>query len=467
MTQKVLIRGGRVIGGPAHSCDVLVEDGVIRAIAPAIELDDAEIVDATDMLVAPGFVDTHRHLWQTSIRGVAADWSLVEYIRFIRLGFATAYRPEDVWISNHVGALEALDAGITTVCDYCHIIRSPEHADAGIEGLDAAGIRGQFYYGFYDVPTAPPVFANHASRVHHAGQFFEQHFRSRSSDALVTMGLALTEFGLVSIEQTAAEIAVARELDAPITMHMGTLSTPDGVSRLHKAGLLGERMLHVHCNASTDAELQLIADSGGTISITPETELQMGMGYPVTNRALAVGLKPTIGIDIVSDYSGDMLSQMRLTLQTARAIDNQKVLDTGRMPPEIDLKVADAYRFATSYGAEAIGLGSQIGSLEVGKQADIILIRQDGIHHAPRTADPVASIVLQTRPSDIDSVFVAGVARKRHGALVGVDLAAVRARAQASADHLAAAFENAMADTQNTSTRSVYASEVARATRTD
>src|SRR5690606_38971843 len=162
-----------------------------------------------------------------------------------------------------------------------------------------------------------------------------------------------------------------------------------------------------------------------------------------------------------------MLAQMRLTLQTARAIDNQKVLDAGRMPPEIDLKVADAYRFATSYGAEAIGLGSQIGSLEVGKQADIILIRQDGIHHAPRTADPIASIVLQTRPSDIDSVFVAGVARKRHGALVGVDLAAVQARAQASADHLAAAFETAMADTQNPSTRSVYASEVARATRPD
>ncbi|MGO4837928.1 amidohydrolase family protein, partial [Rhizobiaceae sp. 2RAB30] len=241
---------------------------------------------------------------------------------------------------------------------------------------------GQFYYGFYDVPTEPPRFRDHASRVEHARAFFDGRFRSRPSSALVSMGVALTEFGLVPIDRTAAEIAVARDLDLPITMHMGTLSTPDGVSRLHNAGLLGPRMLHVHCNASSDDELRMIADSGGTISITPETELQMGMGFPVTNRALAAGLKPTLGIDIVSDYSGDMFAQMRIALQTARAIDNQKVLDTGRMPPTIDLTVADAYRFATADGAEAIGLGSQVGTLDVGKQADIILIRQDGIHYA-------------------------------------------------------------------------------------
>lgn len=466
MRSKTLIRGGRIVGGPAEPADLLIEEDVIRAIGRSIDVADADVVDATGMLVAPGFVDTHRHLWQTSIRGVAADWSLVEYIRFIRLGYATAYRPEDVWISNHAGALEALDAGITTICDYCHIVRTPEHADAAIEALDAAGIRGQFYYGFYDVPTEPPHFRDHGSRVEHAKAFFLRHFSERHAGALVSMGVALTEFGLVPIDRTAAEIAVARDLDLPITMHMGTLSTPDGVSRLHNAGLLGPRMLHVHCNASSDEELRMIADSGGAISITPETELQMGMGFPVTNRALAAGLKPTLGIDIVSDYSGDMFAQMRIALQTARAIDNQKVLDTGRMPPTIGLAVADAYRFATADGAEAIGLSRQIGTLEPGKQADILLIRQDGIHHAPRAADPVASIVLQARPSDVDSVFVAGIARKRGGKLVGVDLPAVLSRAQASADHLAAEFETAMARTGNTATKSVYASEVARATRT-
>jgi cytosine/adenosine deaminase-related metal-dependent hydrolase len=465
VTKKLLLKGGRIVGGPPIPADLLVEDGLIAAIAPDIDAAEAEVVDATGMLVAPGFVDTHRHLWQTSIRGVAADWSLVEYIRFIRLGYATAYRPEDVFIANHAGALEALDAGITTVCDYCHIIRTPAHAEAGLDGLDAAGIRGQFYLGFYDVPTEPPFFADHAARVAHARAFLGAQAKARPAGSRVGVGVALTEFGLVPIEATAEEIAVARDLDLPLTMHMGTLSTPDGVSRLDRAGLLGPRMLHVHCNASSDEELKRIAGSGGTISITPETELQMGMGYPITNRALAVGLRPTLGIDIVSDYSGDMFAQMRIALQTARAIDNQKILDEGRMPPEIGLKVADAYAFATLDGAEAIGLGRETGSLAVGKQADILLIRQDGIHHAPRAPDPIAAIVLQARPSDVDSVFVGGVARKRGGRLVGVDLDAVRSRAQASADHLAAAFEQAMAGTAATATRSAYASEVARATR--
>ena len=168
MPKKILIQGGSVVGGPSGPCDLLIEYDRIAAIAPSIAADDAEIVDAAGMLVAPGFVDTHRHIWQTGIRGVAADWSLVEYIRFIRLGYATAYRPEDVWISNYTGSLEALDAGITTVCDFCHIVRTPDHADAGLEGLSAAGIRAQFYYGFYDVPTDPPYFADHAARVAHA-----------------------------------------------------------------------------------------------------------------------------------------------------------------------------------------------------------------------------------------------------------------------------------------------------------
>jgi 5-methylthioadenosine/S-adenosylhomocysteine deaminase len=464
LTTRILIKGGRVIGGSAEPSDVFIEDGVIRAIAVGLEASDAEIVDAKGMLVAPGFVDTHRHLWQTSIRGVAADWSLVEYIRFIRLGYATAYRPEDVWISNYAGSLEALDAGITTICDFCHIVRTPDHADAAIEAMDSAGIRGQLYYGFYDVPSEPRYFLDHEARIDDAKAFFARHFGKRSVGAQVSMGVALTEFGLVAIDRTAAEIAVARDLDAPMTMHMGTLSTPDGVSRLRRANLLGPRMLHVHCNASTDDELRMIGDSGGTISITPETELQMGMGYPITNRALSLGLKPTLGIDIVSDYSGDMFSQMRIALQTARAIDNQRTLDTGRMPATIDLTVADAYRFATSNGADAIGLGREIGSLEPGKRADILLIRQDGIHNAPRAPDPIASIVLQARPSDIDSVFVSGVARKRGSRLVGVDLPAVIGRAQASADYLAREFTTAMARTAKTATNSTYASQVARAT---
>ena len=460
MKPTLIIRNGRVVGQPAAT-DILVKDGAIAAIGPALVVDGAETIDAAGMIVMPGFVDTHRHLWQTSIRGVAADWSLVEYIRNIRLGYATAYRPEDVYVSTYVGVLEAMDAGITTLGDFCHIMRSPEHAEAARQALVDSGMRVRLYYGFYDIPEEKPVFASHADRLAHA-RAFRRSFGGPYD--LVSMGVALTEFNLLPITDTAAEVELARELDLDITMHMGTLSTPDGVTRLDRAGLLGPRMLHVHCNACTDAELRRIADSGGKLSITPETEMQMGMGFPTTNRALAAGLRPTFGIDIVSDCSGDMVSQMRLALQTARAFDNQIVLDRGTMPVTVPLTVADAFDFATKDGAAALGLENTTGTLQVGTRADIVLMRTEGLHHMPRTADPVATIVLQSRPGDVDTVLADGVVRKRGGKLLGVDLSALATRAQASCDYIAAAASDTAARASMANTASVYAAGVTRMT---
>ncbi|MBS0248690.1 MAG: amidohydrolase family protein [Proteobacteria bacterium] len=461
---KTLIRNGHVVGQTTATCDVLIEDGRIVAVGPALAAGNAQIIEAAGMLVAPGFVDTHRHLWQTSIRGVAADWSLVDYIRNIRLGYATAYTPEDVYIATYVGALEAIDAGITSLGDFCHIIRSPEHAEAARQALIDSGLRARLYYGFYNIPDEKPVFADHAARLAHARDF--RRAFGTSTD-LISMGVALTEFNLQPIERTTAEVHLARDLDLDITMHMGTLSTPDGVSRLREAGLLGPRMLHVHCNASTDAELAQIAGSGGKVSITPETEMQMGMGFPITNRALKAELRPTFGIDIVSDCSGDMFAQMRLALQTARAIDNQVVLDTGKMPVSIGLTVANAYRFATLDGAAAMGFDGLVGAIAPGLRADIILMKIEGVHHLPKTPDPIATIVLQARPGDVDTVLVDGVVRKRAGKLVNVDFAAIGCRAQTSADHLAEAARDAAAHTGATATASVYAAGVAKMTGTN
>lgn len=464
MTKQTLIKGGHVVGLDAATADILLEGSVIKAVEREISADGARVIDASGMIVMPGFVDTHRHLWQTSIRGVAADWSLVEYIRNIRLGYATSYRPEDVYISTYVGALEAIDAGITTLCDYCHIIRSPEHTEAAVQALRDAGMRVRFHQGFYDIPDEHPAFRDHAARLDHARAVRAGMFAGTSPSDLISMGVALTEFGLVSIDKTRAEVELARELDLPITMHMGTLSTPDGVSRLRNAGLLGPDMLHVHCNASSDEELRQIADSGGHVSITPETEMQMGMGFPITNRALAAGLRPTFGIDIVSDCSGDMFAQMRLALQTARAIDNERVLETGKMPVTIDLTVRDAFDFATIDGAAAMGLRDQVGSITPGKRADIVLLSMDGIHHMPPSPDPLATIVLQARPSDVHTVIIDGVERKRDGKLVGAELASIRERARASAEHLAAAISDAAIRTGGTNTAAVYAGAVAQAT---
>jgi 5-methylthioadenosine/S-adenosylhomocysteine deaminase len=440
---RQFLKGGRVVtldaANTQHAAaDILVERGRIVAIGPDLPCpSDAETVDLAGRIVMPGFVDTHRHSWQTGIRGVAADWSLHEYVRHIRLGYARVYRPEDVYISQLVGLLEALDSGITAMCDFCHIMNSPAHADAAMDAVQAAGMRTRLHYGFYDVPLPQPVFVDHASRLADARRFVK---RFDSGLGVASLGVALTEAKLVPPEATRAEIAFAREHGIPITAHMGTLSTPDAVARLGADGLLGPDILHVHCNFSSDDELKMIRDSGGAVSCTPETELQMGMGFPVIGRLMALGMAPSLGIDIVSDYAGDMFGQMRLGLQVERALRNEPLLRTGKMPGGISPSVLDALRFATGNGAAAMGLARDIGSLEAGKRADIIALRQDGLHFMP-PAPVIPAIVLQARASDVEFVMVDGNIRKRDGRLLRHDIARLRASILATQEHLNAALD--------------------------
>lgn len=432
-----LLKGGLVVtmaGGDDGPADILVEGDRIAAIGRDLGVAEAEVVDLAGHLVLPGFVDTHRHCWQTGIRGVAADWSLHEYVRHIRMGYARRYRPRDVHVSILVGLLEALDSGITTVADFCHIINSPAHADAAVTAMADAGIRTQLYYGFYDVPLARPAFAAHADRVRDAERLAGR--LAGQALGIGRLGVALTEAKLVTPAETRAEIDFARAHGLPITAHMGTLSTPDGVAQLGRAGLLGPDILHVHCNFTSDEELVQIRDSGGAVCCTPETELQMGMGFPILDRLLRLGMAPALGIDIVSDYAGDMFTQMRMALQVERALRNEPVLQAGKMPATISPGVRDALAFATINGARALRRAHEIGSLAVGKQADIIAIATDGLNFMPPAA-PVPAIVLQTRPGDVAFVMVAGSVVKRDGRLLGHDLGRLRAEILATQAHLA------------------------------
>lgn len=437
MNHPKLIRGGTVVsladGRPdSEAVDILIEGDRIVAVGPAIPAGDAEIIDVTGQLVMPGFVDPHRHSWQTAIRGIAADWSLPDYLREIRMGYATAYRPEDVYIGILVGMLEAIDSGITTICDFCHIMNSPAHADAAMDAFVASGIRGTLSYGFYDVPLAEPAFRTHAERIQDAQRFVK---RAGAMPSRMRIGVALTEAALVSIDTTRAEIEFARRNGLRITAHMGGLSTPDAVRRFGQAGLLGPDMLHVHCNFSQDDELAMIRDSGGTVVSTPETELQMGMGFPVIGRLLELGVRPSIGIDIVSENSGDMFTQLRLALQVERALRNEPLLRQRKMPAKISPTVRQGLEFATRNGAEAMGLSGVTGTLAPGMEADFITIRQDGLNFMP-PGPPISSIVLQARASDVHNVVIGGEFRKRNGALVGCNLDELRRRITNSRAHI-------------------------------
>jgi cytosine/adenosine deaminase-related metal-dependent hydrolase len=426
MTQRLLLHGGYVLsmdeGVGEMTADVLVEDGAITAIAPDLDAGDVERIDVTGNVVMPGFVDTHRHTWQTPFRGVCADWTLEEYFRGIRMTVSPNCSAEDVYAGNYVGALEALDAGVTTLLDFSHCNNTPEHADAALQGLRDAGIRAMFAYGYYPSPVADPVFAEHDQRLANARRIREQSLPD--DNGLVTMGVALTECGLLPFDQTIAEARSAREMDVPMVMHTGCswgMRITEGVPELEHHGLLGPDQLHVHCNTLDERDFRRLAEHACKISSSPETEIQMGMGHPVVGRALAHGMRPSLSCDVMSSNSGDMFAQMRLGLQFERCMRNDTLNAENRMPEHLDLTVRDALRWATANGAHAMGLEDRIGSLAVGKQADLIVIGGGRLNMTPM-ADPVGCLVAQANPSNVKHVLVAGRFAKREGELCGIDL---------------------------------------------
>ena len=161
--RRKLIAGGWVLSmdptiGDLRQGDVLVEDSRIVAIAPSIEAADTERIAARGMIVLPGFVDTHRHTWQTCVRHRYADIDPQIYFAEMLGAKGAAFRSEDVYAGTLLGALSALDSGTTTMLDWSHVQNTPEHTDAAIAALRDAGIRGVFAHGWPLVEAASWMF---------------------------------------------------------------------------------------------------------------------------------------------------------------------------------------------------------------------------------------------------------------------------------------------------------------------
>ncbi|MFP2927702.1 amidohydrolase family protein [Pyxidicoccus sp. 3LG] len=433
MSDRWLLRGAEVITcdpGQADlpQGDILVEDGVIAAMAPVLRAGDCRVLDLRGKLVMPGLIDTHRHTWQTPLRALGADWTVMDYLAAVRVKLAPAFRPEDIHAANLAGALEALDAGITTLVDYSHCMESPEHADAALSALEDARIRALFAYGYAAGARESPALPTHASRLQEARRL--RTMRLASDGGLVRLGIALTEMQ-VPWEQSRAELLSARELGVPITAHCSAwpVQGPSEVQRLADEGLLGPDLLFVHCTWSSDEDLARIAGSGGSLAVTPETELQMGMGFPITGRALRAGVRTTLGCDVVSSNGGDLFTAMRLALQVERGRTNERV----GLPRALELKAARVLQMVTLDAAEALGLGRVTGSLRPGKDADLLVLASDALNLTPLNR-PRDAVVLQAHAGNVESVMVRGRWVKLHGALVDVDVASVRRRVVAARD---------------------------------
>jgi len=426
---RTLIRGGTVLSLDPHigdltRGDVLVEGDRIVAVGPALPNGEVEVIDATDMIVMPGFVDSHRHIWEGLLRNIGTDVPLegrTSYISFVLHKLAPAFRPEDAYVGNLVSALGAIDAGITTLLDWSHIQGSPAHTDAVIQALNDSGLRAVFAYGFpwwgKWEERQPSWFVRAAT----------EHFSTK--DQKLTLALAAPGPEFTDFEVTRDHWKLARETDARITTHVGVGSYgQDGkVQEFGEGGLLGPDTTYIHCTTLNDTEIQMIVDTGGTVSLASPVEMMMGHGMPPIQKFLDRGLRPSLSVDVETNVPGDMFNQMRSVLGLQRAIASAQ--------DKTPVAAREVLEYATVEGARANGLDAKVGTLTPGKQADLIMLRTDRINVTPLN-DPATAVVTGMDTGNVDTVLIAGRVMKRHGRLLHVDWPAVRRMAAESRDYV-------------------------------
>ncbi|MEO7625830.1 MAG: amidohydrolase family protein [Nocardioides sp.] len=416
--------------------DLLVRDGKIAEIGTDLSAEGATVIDGTDRAVLPGFVDTHRHTWQGAVRQTGIGWDFGAYRQHIQLTWGPEYTPEDVYVGNMVGALGALDAGITTLRDESHIQNSPAHTDEAIRALQDSGIRGVFAYGWPSIDSNKWMLRGEATHPEDIRRVREQVLTEDS--ARVTLQAMLRGPELSTTEVSAADLGLARDLGIRSSMHVGNGPWGPqfrGIGSLGEAGLLGDDLLFIHCCTSDDEELKMLADCGAHASVSAAIEAVLpGLGAPATGRLLKFGIRPSLSVDTEATVAGDMFNVMRASL-TAHNLGVSLVPDEYADLPTFTPR--DLLEFATIAGAKASGLDDRTGSLTVGKDADLIVFRLDEFTTVP-SADIAASIVGAGHPGNVETVLVAGKAAKWNGRLTHPDLDAIRAQAEKSRDRLLA-----------------------------
>jgi cytosine/adenosine deaminase-related metal-dependent hydrolase len=420
-----LLRAGWVVTmdpdlGVLRNGSVLVDGDRIAGVGQdLVAPPGTEFIDAPGTIVIPGLVNAHQHTWQTALRGVAGDWTILEYFRHVHAGLATRFRPGDIYIANLVGALNQINCGTTTLMDWCHNTPTPEHTDGGVDGLLESGIRAAFFHGS-PKPDAKPGHKPFWETPHPRGEVERLARRLPTRDGMLSLGLAVLGPHYATYEVAAQDLRLAREFGLIASMHCAGAEarTPGGWARLAGEGLLGDDTNVVHGNNLTDAELDLMLKLGVTFTLTPETEMAQGHGFAITGRLRRRGAQPSLGVDLESGNSGDMFSVARLALASQRAIDNDEARrSTGKLPDTSTVRCAEALGWITLEGARMLKMDDRIGSLTPGKQADLVLLSADDLNMWP-VHDPVASVITQASLANVDSVMIAGQWRKRAGKLL-------------------------------------------------
>ena len=453
MAERILIKGGTVLSqdpaiGELPSADVLVEVDKIVEVGRSLSAADAQVIDATGDVVIPGFIDTHRHTWETSIRTCAPDYALITYFGSILDKFAPHYRPDDVLAANRWGALECINAGITTLVDWSHIMNTPDHADAAIQGLQDTGLRSVFAYGFGNTSLVDWWFGPDyqgsvlTSDGPDARRLRKQYFSS--DDGLITMALATRGPNFCKPEVVKHDWELAKELNLNITVHVAMDRfgyTKMQVIGLRDMDLLYPNTTYIHASHFTDEEWALVRDSGGNVSLSPQIETQMGHGWAPAVTALEHNIPIGLSSDVATTASADQFTQMHAIFGSERGRKHQESWDAdldGLTPSPGLITSRQVLEWATLGGAKVAGIADRTGSITPGKKADIVIIDGSAVNVAP-IIDPVGAVVCAADVSNVKTVFVNGDILKQDFKLVA-SLTDPRKAVEASRDYLLSKF---------------------------
>ncbi|MFL1487054.1 amidohydrolase family protein [Acinetobacter baumannii] len=434
---RILLRGSTVITMAQdrpdfERIDILVENGRITRMEPMLEIPDVEVFDFTGRILIPGLVNAHLHSWQAALRSVGADWTLLEYLAQAHAGLAQHYTPEDMRIAARACALNQINCGTTTLGDWCHNVQTKEHADSTIQGLIESGIRGVFLHGM------PHKFR----QSEHPMQEVDRLLRGPiAAHDLLTLGIAIPGPQYSKKEIALADFRGARERDIIVSMHQSGGKPGEAWEAVRNANLIGPKTNIVHGNEIPDDWLKIFVDAGASFTSTPENELGQGHGFPITGRLLSYGSAPSLGTDVDTVLSGEILTAARIALAQQRGLDHeQQRRTTGLFSPKPTISSKQALSWATTEGARALGLSDRIGRLEVGMQADIVVIDAEAINLWP-AHDPIAT-ALQASIANIEAVMIAGQWRKRDYKLLDASLNLVKEQLYESGQRLVGVMQS-------------------------
>lgn len=397
--------------GNHTEADVLVEDGLVTEVARGLRARDAEVIDGTDTIVMPGFVDSHRHAWKTLFRNLGGGGAGEKQVGPAIYG--PHFTAEDAYTATLVGLLGAAEAGVTTVVDWSDIQVDPSFTEAVLSAHADSGMRTVF------VHAAPMWSGDGANQVSHVVELMRRDDRQTT-----TIAYGPADPSRFDLDAVAEDWTEARRHDLRIHAHVGRDSSEQGlVSELGKRGLLGEDVTLVHCTNLDDSDLDAVASSGTRVTLTPSNEMGAGYGAPPLQGLIDRDIRPGLGVGNEVEAPGDLFAQMRVTNSMQHATLFDLKLSGKAGIPNL-LSTREVIRYGTIDGARAAGLESVTGSISPGKQADIVVLRADRPNIAPIN-DPIGAVVWGMDTSNIDWVLVGGEIVVREGDLTS-DVGRVR-----------------------------------------